>query len=65
MGYDPWMKPIGLAMPPNTIKLFDVVTIHADGRVEIKDGVPMDAAAEAFWRAVRDLAPQFFKQTAE
>lgn len=37
------------------------VTIHPDGRVEVNPKFSTDEAAQAFWDAVKALAPQMFK----
>jgi hypothetical protein len=40
-----------------SLTLLDVVTIHHDGRIEIRDGKSPDEAAVAFWECVRKALP--------
>lgn len=47
-------------MPPTTLNIFDAVTIHQDGRVEVNPKYTTDEAAKLFWDAVIKLAPDFF-----
>ncbi len=49
------------APEPGRMTLLDVVTIHRDGQVEMKDGVSLDEASLAFWKAVAAMAPGFLK----
>jgi len=51
-----------VVIPPNTLKIFDVVTIHSDGRVDVDPKYTTDEAAKLFWKAIRDMAPSFFKK---
>lgn len=47
-------------IPPTTLNIFDAVTIHQDGRVEVNPKYTTDEAAKLFWDAVIQLAPDFF-----
>lgn len=47
---------------PTTLKIFDAVTIHQDGRVEVNPKYTTDEAAKLFWDAVVRIAPDFFNK---
>jgi hypothetical protein len=53
---------ISFSSVPTSLVIFDAVTIHQDGRVEVNPKYTTDEAAQKFWEAVIKLAPNFFDQ---
>ena len=51
-----------IVIPPTTLKIFDAITIHRDGRVEIDPKYTTDEAAKLFWQAVENMAPNFLQK---
>ena len=51
-----------IVIPPTTLKIFDAITIHRDGRVEIDPKYTTDEAAKLFWQAVKNMAPDFLQK---
>jgi hypothetical protein len=51
---------ISFSSVPTSLVIFDAVTIHQDGRVVVNPKYTTDEAAQKFWEAVIQLAPNFF-----
>jgi hypothetical protein len=47
---------------PTQIQIFDAITIHRDGRVDVDPKYTTDEAAKLFWKAIRDMAPSFLNK---
>lgn len=50
------------SLQPTCLKIFDAITIHRDGRVEIDPKYTTDEAAKMFWDAVQKISPNFLQK---
>ena len=45
-----------------SLVIFDAVTIHRDGRVDVNPKYTTDEAAKKFWEAVVQISPEIFQK---